>query len=87
MAQNRIGSLIFGFERHVDTLFDDIAQEVLLGPREGLDRRSVANCDNVHVVSKHRLSGLSASRVWEVKRALGYALDWAELKVLQGSIR
>jgi mRNA interferase MazF len=62
-----------------------IAQEVPLGTREGLSRRSVANFDNVHVVPKRLLAGrigvLSESRVSEVKRALGYALDWAELKV------
>ncbi len=69
----------------------NIAQEVLLGAREGLAQRSVANCDHMHVVPKHllgeRIGALSASRVWEVKRALGYALDWAELKVQQASTR
>jgi mRNA interferase MazF len=62
-----------------------IAQEVPLGPREGLTQRSVANFDNFHVVPKHLLSekigAVAASRIWEVKRALGYTLDWAELKV------
>jgi len=62
----------------------EIPVEVRLGPREGLSRRSVANLDNVHVVARSDLAGrigvLSAARVGEVKRALGYALDWAELK-------
>jgi mRNA interferase MazF len=62
----------------------EIPVEVRLGPREGLSQRSVANLDNVHVVTRSDLSGrigmLSAERVDEVKRALGYALDWPELK-------
>jgi mRNA interferase MazF len=64
----------------------DIPQEVGLGKREGLPRSSVANMDNVHVVPKaslgDRIGGLPPHRIREVKRALGYALDWAELKVL-----
>lgn len=63
-----------------------IPQEVRLGRPEGLARESVANLDNVHVVPKKVLGEvigqLSASRRREVKRALGYALDWPELKVL-----
>jgi len=47
---------------------------------------SVVNFDNVHVVAKRLLSSrvgvLAAARDREVKRALGYALDWAELKAL-----
>jgi mRNA interferase MazF len=62
----------------------DIPVEVWLGPREGLSRRSVANLDNVHVVARSglasRIGSLPASRVAELKRALGYALDWPELK-------
>ena len=42
--------------------------------------------DNIHVVAKRLLASrvgvLPASREREVKRALGYALDWAELKSL-----
>lgn len=63
-----------------------IPQEVSLGEREGLARPSVANLDNVHVVATtrlgDRLGAVPAARVREVKRALGYALDWPELKVL-----
>lgn len=62
----------------------DIPVEVPLGPREGLSRRSVANLDNVHVVARGdlttRLGTLPATRVGEVKRALGYVLDWPGLK-------
>ena len=62
----------------------DIPVEVRLAGREGLSLRSVANLDNVHVVARSdltaKIGALSASRVREVKRALGYALDWPELK-------
>ncbi len=68
----------------VTSTIRDIPVEVRLGPKEGLSRRSVANLDNVHVVAlsdlASRIGMLSASRVSELKRALGYALDWPELK-------
>lgn len=70
----------------VTSTIRDIPQEVSLGQNEGLARPSVVNLDNVHVVAKAVLADLigtlSRSRQPEVKRALGYALDWAELKVL-----
>jgi mRNA interferase MazF len=63
-----------------------IPQEVPLGRAEGLRSACVANLDNVHIVPKatlqRRIGALARSRHREVKRALGYALDWAELKVL-----
>jgi mRNA interferase MazF len=63
-----------------------ILQEIEVGPREGLPRTSVVNLDNIHVVPKSilgdRLGTLAPAREREVKRALGYALDWGELKVL-----
>jgi mRNA interferase MazF len=63
-----------------------IPQEVSLGRREGLPRASVVNLDNVHVVAqallRDRIGVLAPSREREVKRALGYALDWPELKLL-----
>jgi mRNA interferase MazF len=66
----------------------DIPVEVRLGPREGLARRSVANLDNIHVVARGDLAGrigaLAADRVAELKRALGFALDWSELKYREG---
>ena len=63
-----------------------IPQEVPLSKKEGLPRRSVANMDNIHVVAKallsDRIGALAGNRARDVKRALGYALDWPELKVL-----
>lgn len=62
----------------------DIPVEVGVGPAEGLRHHSVANLDNVHVVAKERLLSrigtLKPRRIDEVKRALGFALDWPELK-------
>ena len=64
----------------------EIPQEVGMGPREGLPHTCVANLDNLHVVPKARLGDrigfLSTARHLEVKRALGYALGWPELKAL-----
>jgi mRNA interferase MazF len=63
-----------------------IPQELSLGRQEGLSRASVVNMDNVHVVAKallgERIGVLMTSRERELKRALGYALDWPELKLL-----
>jgi mRNA interferase MazF len=63
-----------------------IPQEVPIGAKEGLRRPSVVNLDNLHVVPKEtlgaRIGALSARRVVEVKRALGYALRWEELMAL-----
>ena len=63
-----------------------IPQEVLVGKKEGLRRSSVANMDNVHVVPREligdRIGTLSSGRERDVKRALGYALGWEELKLL-----
>jgi mRNA-degrading endonuclease toxin of MazEF toxin-antitoxin module len=70
----------------VTTTVRGIPQEIALGRREGLTGPSVANVDTVHVVAKARIGGLlgtlAEDRHREVKRALGYALDWTELKVL-----
>ena len=61
-----------------------IPVEVGLGPAEGLRQRSVANFDNVHVLAKARLRTrigiLKPGRIDVVKRALGFSLDWPELK-------
>jgi len=69
----------------ITTTFREIPQEVPVGEPEGL-APSVANFDNIHVVGKHLLSSrvgvLAAAREREVKRALGYALGWVELKSL-----
>jgi len=70
----------------ITTTIRSIPQEVILGAREGLPRPSVANFDNIHVVPKDRLGErigvLEPRRKPEVKRALGYAFDWRELKTL-----
>ena len=60
-----------------------IAAEVALGKQEGLPRKCVANCDNLRMVAKSRLTkraGRLAPERWiEVKRAVGAALGWREL--------
>jgi mRNA interferase MazF len=69
----------------ITTNIRGIPQEVPVGEPEGLVP-SVANLDNIHVVAKHllvsRAGVLAPAREREVKRALGYALDWAELKIV-----
>lgn len=70
----------------ITTTIRGIPQEVAVGKNEGLARPSVVNFDNIHVVAKtllgERIGVIDPSREDEVKRALGYALDWPELKVL-----
>lgn len=70
----------------ITTTIRDIPQEVPVGRAEGLTRDCVVNLDNVHVVPKDLLEEavgvLAVAREPEVKRALGYALAWPELKVL-----
>ena len=62
-----------------------IPQEVQLGRKEGLAQLSVANMDNIHVIAKSLLGDcvgmVAPGREVEIKRALGYALDWPELKI------
>jgi len=64
-----------------------IPQEIGLGLEEGLGQPSVANLDNIHVVPKstigERIGALAARREPEIKRALGYALSWPELKIIR----
>ena len=63
-----------------------IPQELALGKKEGLHHSCVANMDNIHVAPKsilgERIGTLAAGREPEIKRALGYALNWPELKVI-----
>lgn len=63
-----------------------IPQEVFLGEPEGLAQTSVVNLDNLHVIPKafigQLLGEIAYGRRREIKRALGYVLDWPELKVL-----
>lgn len=69
----------------VTSTIRNIPVELGLGRAKGLRSRSVANFDNIHVIPKRslaaRIGALSPARVREAKRALGYALDWAELKL------
>lgn len=69
----------------ITTMIRGIPQEVLLGRPEGMRQRCVANLDNVHVILKsalrERAGAVAPGRQQEIKRALGYALDWAELKI------
>ena len=70
----------------ITTTVRSIPQEVGLGRPEGMRQVCVANFDNLHVVPSIALKGLigtvSHAREREVKRALGRALAWPELKVL-----
>jgi len=67
----------------VTTRVRGIPQELPLGSREGLNRPSVANLDNIHTILLEevgdRIGALRRSRIREVKRALGFALGWPEL--------
>ena len=67
----------------ITTTIREIPVEIPLGKDEGMAKTCVANCDNLRTVSKavltERVSRLPANRIGEVKRALGYAFDWAEL--------
>ncbi|HTZ58016.1 MAG TPA: type II toxin-antitoxin system PemK/MazF family toxin [Acidobacteriaceae bacterium] len=57
--------------------------EVPLGSAEGMPKPCVINCDNLRTISKvhlvKKIATLSQKRVYEVKRAVGYALAWEEL--------
>ncbi len=70
----------------ITTTVRRIPQEVPLGRAEGVRTSCVANLDNTHVIPKssldRRIGALQPERARAVKRALGYALDWPELKVL-----
>ena len=68
----------------ITTTIRHIPVEVVLGVDEGLPSACVANMDNLHVVDKKRLTrwigALRTRRAVEVKRAVGHAFDWVELK-------
>ena len=67
----------------ITTTIRMIPVEVRLGNREGLPSPCVANLDNVRTAARQwlesRAGALAPGRHREVKRALGYALDWEEL--------
>jgi mRNA interferase MazF len=70
----------------VTTTVRAIPQEVSLGRREGLPKRSVANLDNLRTLPVACLDALvghiAPQRHVEVKRALGHVLHWPELTSL-----
>ena len=70
----------------ITTIVRGIPQEVRLGRSDGLERTCVANLDNIHVILSSAvgkpIGALSFGRDREVKKALGYALNWQELKIL-----
>jgi mRNA interferase MazF len=70
----------------VTTTIRGIPQEVMLGRREGLPRRCVANLDALRTVPREslraRVGRLGPQRHIEVKHALGHVLGWAELTAL-----
>ena len=72
----------------ITTKVRNIPVEIPLGRREGMAKPCVANCDNLRTVPRQaldvRISQLTASRVPEVKRAVGYALGWHELIDAEG---
>jgi mRNA interferase MazF len=61
----------------------NIPIEVALGSAEGMPQPCVVNCDNLRTISKihlrEKISQIPQRRVHEVKRAIGYALEWEEL--------
>ncbi len=67
----------------VSTRIRGIPQEVPLGRSDGMPKPCAAKLDSLQLVSTRaigeRIATLRASRVVEVKRALGYALFWPEL--------
>jgi len=70
----------------ITTRVRNIPQEVALGTAEGLTRPCVANLDNIRLVDKDllgdRIGTLATGKQSQVKRALGFALGWEELKAL-----
>lgn len=67
----------------VTTTVRNIPQEIVLGKKEGLAKRCVANLDALRTVPLRslvaRAGRLGPARYIEVKRALGHVLHWPEL--------
>jgi mRNA interferase MazF len=70
----------------VTTTIRGIPQEVVLGRREGLLRRCVANLDALRTLPRQSLRAragrLAPHRHVEVERALGHVLGWPDLTAL-----
>ncbi len=68
----------------ITTTIRGIATEVVLGALEGLPVTCVANCDSLRMVPRtvlaKRAGRLDPDRWPEVKRAMGAALGWRELR-------
>ncbi len=71
-----IGSIVVAL---VTRTVRDLPTEVVLGRRQGLPMRCVANLDNILTVPRHRLERLmgacDASKVGELNEAIKVALD------------
>ncbi len=67
----------------VTTHIRSIPQEVRLGRADGLPKPCAAKLDSIHLVPRDSIgepiATLRASRIMEVKRALGHTLFWPEL--------
>ncbi len=67
----------------ITTTIRNIPVEIPLGKSSGLQKKCVANCDNIRTVPRSALTSqagmLAKARHPEVKRAIGYALAWEEL--------
>jgi mRNA-degrading endonuclease toxin of MazEF toxin-antitoxin module len=74
----------------ITTTIRKIPIEVPVGRQEGLLSECVANLDNIRTIGRpsleSRAGALPAARHNEAKRALGYALGWAELVDLPSTL-
>jgi mRNA interferase MazF len=63
----------------VTTRIRGIPVEVELGPKEGLPRKCVVNCDSLTTIPKNwlhsRIATLSPAKVQEINKAIKFALD------------
>ena len=82
--QHRPGNAVRQFVTvaSVTTRVRSIRSEVLLGPEDGLRRRSVVNLDNINTIPKasleRRVAGLSDEKLEAVDAAIRFALALAE---------
>lgn len=71
----------------VTSTIRDIPVEVPVGKREGLKSRCVVTLENLQAVTlsrlRQRIGELPKYRHAEVKRALGFVLQWPELQAIE----
>lgn len=84
LSRNSAYNLLSKFiAAEITTTIRNIPIEVRLSKKEGMAKPCVVNCDNLRTISKvhlqEKIAMLPASRIPELKRALGYALEWEEL--------